>query len=213
MGGQTRRSRLPAIGASASRESGVPSGPRRGRPSKFGRPSQVVALTLPEDVIEALRGFHRDLGWAIVRLVESTNHGPLVRHARRPVALAELVHLPGGRALIVVQPKVFDGLQGVSTIPLADGRAFLALDAGGGLADLELAILDRIDALPEGDAERGVLVEVRTLVRTWRRDPGLSFKTKTVIVVEGSGGQPRHPLSGLRAVGASADAAAGSADP
>src|SRR5437762_3311080 len=43
---------------------------RRGRPSKFGRPSQVVALTLPEEAIQRLRKVHRDLGWAIVKLLD-----------------------------------------------------------------------------------------------------------------------------------------------
>jgi hypothetical protein len=43
---------------------------KRGRPQKFGRPSQVVALTLPEDVLRGLRKIHHDLGWAIVALFE-----------------------------------------------------------------------------------------------------------------------------------------------
>ena len=45
---------------------------RRGRPSKFGRPSQVVALTLPEDVLRGLRKVHSDVGWAIVSLLEKS---------------------------------------------------------------------------------------------------------------------------------------------
>jgi hypothetical protein len=52
-------------------DSGFPSTAKpRGRPSKFGRPSRVVALTLPEDAIDRLRRVHRDLGWAILKLLD-----------------------------------------------------------------------------------------------------------------------------------------------
>ena len=43
---------------------------KRGRPRKFPQPSQVVALTLPEDVVRGLRRVHPDLAWAIVTLFE-----------------------------------------------------------------------------------------------------------------------------------------------
>ncbi len=45
-------------------------GRKRGRPPKFGRPSEVVALTLPEEVVSGLRRLHPDLAWAVVTLVE-----------------------------------------------------------------------------------------------------------------------------------------------
>ena len=61
------------------------------------------------------------------------------------------MQLPGKRALILVKPDVFAGLNGVSVIPLSDGRGFLALDVGRGLADLEVAVVDRLD-----DARPGV---------------------------------------------------------
>jgi hypothetical protein len=174
----------------------------RGRPPKFGRRAQVIALTLPEDVVERLRGIHRDVGWAIVRLVESTWMGrPAARPAPSAAApLAELVHLPGKRALIVVQPQVFKGLRGIATIPLTDGRAFLALDQGNGFADLELAILDRLEGSRAQTPRLGQLQEVRDIVRAWRRDPGLAFRTKSIIVVESVAQAERRPLSALQAV-------------
>ena len=46
---------------------GVTTAPRRGRPPKFGRPAQLVTLTLPEDVISWLSTIDPDLGWAIGR--------------------------------------------------------------------------------------------------------------------------------------------------
>lgn len=170
--------------------------PRRGRPHKFGRPSQVVALTLPDDVLDALRRMHPDPGWAIVQLVE-----PLTQSGRQPVkrapVVAELAHLPGRRALIVVQPQLFSRLTGVSTIPLSDGRAFLAFDQAGGIADLEVAVLDRIEELGASSEERKHLLAVRDIVRNWRRDPCLVFHTKSIIVVEGGAGAERRPLARL----------------
>jgi hypothetical protein len=35
-------------------------------------------------------------------------------------------------------------------------------------------------------------------VRTWRRDPGLAFRVKSIIVVEGVGGLERRPLAALK---------------
>ena len=43
---------------------------RPGRPSKFGRPGRVVAVTLPEDALTALHQVDPDTGWAIVKLLE-----------------------------------------------------------------------------------------------------------------------------------------------
>jgi hypothetical protein len=181
-------------------EAGVPRPARRGRPPKFGRPSQVVALTLPEEVLDALRSLHRDPGWAIVQLVEQNVGDRMQRRPPRgPAALAELVHLPGRHALIVVQPQVFRRLPGVSTIPLADGRAFLAFDQAGGLADLEVAVLDRLELTPARSAERTQLIQVRDIVRSWRRNSALVFRTKSIIVVEGLAGVERRPLATLAA--------------
>jgi hypothetical protein len=93
---QAMRRRTPPPSASgAARASG-----RRGRPSKFGRPSQVVALTLPQEVLAALRSIHRDPAWAIVQLVERllAQGGPS-RRQPAPAPVVELVHLPRSRAM------------------------------------------------------------------------------------------------------------------
>jgi hypothetical protein len=52
-------------------------------------------------------------------------------------------------------------LPGVDAIPLADGRAFLALEPGRGIADLELAILDRLEATAPGTPQRRVLATLQ----------------------------------------------------
>lgn len=151
----------------------------------------MVALTLPEEVLDALRRVHPDPGWAIVQLVEGFLDRDREESPERPdKPPAELVHLPGGRSLIVVDPRLFRGLEGVSTIPLSDGGAFLALDHGG-LADLEVALTDCLETLG-GTPEHDRLCEVRDIVRAWRRDRSLVFRTKSIIVAEGAtGGEPR----------------------
>ncbi|MFP5379666.1 MAG: hypothetical protein ACLGHP_07950, partial [Vicinamibacteria bacterium] len=55
---------------------------RRGRPHKFGRPARLIALTLPEDVIDWLRHVDPDPARAIVELHARSDaraaapHGP-----------------------------------------------------------------------------------------------------------------------------------------
>lgn len=189
--------------ASRAPEAATRQAARRGRPPKFGRPSQLVALTLPEEVLDALGTLHRDPGWAIVQLVEPIlRDSPNRRPPRPPAALVELVHLPGRRSLIVVQPQAFTPLRGVSTIPLADGRAFLAFDHAGGIADLEVAILDQLEVTPARSPERKRLMRVRDIVRAWRHHPGLVFRTRSIIVVEGVGAVARRPLATLETVDA-----------
>jgi hypothetical protein len=155
----------------------------RGRPPKFGRPARVVALTLPEDALQWLQSIHRDLGWAIVSLIDRTR-GTTSPNQDGPRAPAELVQLPGRRALIVVDPACFKGLPGVSTIPLVDGRAFLALANGQGIADLELAVADQLEASTLTAGQREVLQALKAQLRKWRKSRRLTFHSRSIIVVE-----------------------------
>src|SRR5258708_31901683 len=99
---------------------------RRGRPSKFGRPSRVVALTLPEDVIDQLRPVHNDLGWAIGKLLDQSPRaaGPRGDETQPDV---ELVTIAERRGLILVNPEAIRNLPGVNIMPLGGTRAYLAL--------------------------------------------------------------------------------------
>ena len=167
----------------------------RGRPLKFGRPGQSVTLTLPGDVIDWLGTLHDDLAWAIVGLFESRGVQP--RKARLTTAVAELVQLPGRRALILVRPDLLRSVPGISVVPLSDGRAFIALESGGGVADLELAVLDRLDSTGVSVLERSQLLEFRQVIRDWRKQ-GLKFQPRSILVVERqSVAQPARPLSKL----------------
>jgi len=152
---------------------------KRGRPQKFGREAQLISLTLPRDVINWLGSVDDDLGWAIVKTYERAT-----KARKKDVSVAQLVRFPGRRALIQVRADLFRDLPGVSLIPLTEGRAFLALDAGKGVADLELFVLDRIDDQRIEAAERDALVELRALLKQWRQE-GIRFESRAIIVAHG----------------------------
>jgi hypothetical protein len=153
---------------------------KRGRPPKFGRPSEVVALTLPEEVVRGLRTQHPDLAWAIVTMFEKRRPAA----AGEPPRDVELVTIAGRRSLIVVNRAAFKSLPGVQIVPLGAGRAFLALDAGRGMGDLEVAVIDRMESASIGQRERKALAALRAALRTWRHDRALRFRTRTIIMVE-----------------------------
>jgi hypothetical protein len=156
---------------------------RRGRPSKFGRPSRVVALTLPEDAIDRLRRVHRDLGWAIVKLLDKEPPAASTRGADVQPDV-ELVTVADRRSLIVVNREMIRDLPGVNIIPLSGSRAFLALDIDRGMSDLELAVTDRLGDPALDRQERRALDKLRAQLRTWRLDQRLHFHTRAIIVVE-----------------------------
>ena len=52
------------------------------------------------------------------------------------------------------------------------------------MSDLELAVSDRLADPTVGRRERQALATLRTQLATWRRDHGLQFHTRAIIVVE-----------------------------
>lgn len=152
---------------------------KRGRPLKFGRPTKPLSLSLPDDVVDWLTTLDPDPAWAIVGLFEKARQ----RVSAKAGAQAELVQLPGKRGLILVTPDAFDGLEGLSVIRLSDGRGFLALEAGKGYADLELAVADQLDAAGVSPERRKALAAIRQQLREWRQS-GLKFESRSILVVD-----------------------------
>jgi|GEM_PF-1158688 len=155
---------------------------KRGRPTKFGRASRVVALTLPEDVLSTLRHVHPDPARAIVKLVEGsgdTTHG---RPDRKP--LAELVNVGSRRSLIVVDRWAFQNLPAVSLIPISEDRAFLAFEKGKDSGVLELELIDRLEKPAVNRAQHAALKELRTCLRECRLDPAVKFLFKSILILE-----------------------------
>jgi hypothetical protein len=159
---------------------------KRGRPPKFGSPGQVVAITLPEEVVRGLRKVHSDLAWAIVRLFRKRSDRMPPRDSS---ADSELVNVSKGRSLIVVNREVFKELPGIHMIPLHGDRAFLALHRDAGIADLELAVVDRMAHRGIGARERAALADLRGHLRRLRRNPRLRCHVRSIIVVERTRGR------------------------
>jgi hypothetical protein len=157
---------------------------KRGRPPKFGRPGKVVAITLPEEVVSGLRKLHSDLAWAIVTLFNKTASAAALKRPRRNEA--ELVAVGGTRALIVVPRRLFTelNLPGVNILPLHDDRAFLALQPGRGMSDLELTVRDVLTSSAIGRRKAVALRRLLTKLRAWRRDTTLRCEARAIIVLE-----------------------------
>jgi hypothetical protein len=146
-----------------------------------------VSLTLPDDTLKALNRVDPDTGWAIVKLLERAPANGA--DPRDPDV--ELAKIATRRSLIVVSRSVFKSLPGVNLIPLNDTRAFLALETGRGMSDLELAVIDRLSDTAVVGRERTALESLRAQLAAWRRDRGLKFHNRSIIVVEQVNGSGR----------------------
>jgi hypothetical protein len=139
-------------------------------------------------VLTWLTSVHPDPAWAIVTLFGQRQGRRAGRSEPNGSSLpAELISLPGGRRLIVVNPRQLGKLSGVSLIPLPDGRAFLSLDPLKGVADLELAVSDRLEDGGLAALERRGLEVFHRQLRSWRRTPGIRFTNRAIIVAHESG--------------------------
>jgi hypothetical protein len=142
-------------------------------------------MTLPQDVVDWLTTINADPAWAIVSLFER-QHDRRPQTPREPRADVELVSIGPRKSLIVVPHETFGAIQGVSAIPMGAGRAFLALASGKGMADLELAVIDRLEEHGLSDVERRALTSLRRHLREWRQDKTLTCTPRSIIVVERS---------------------------
>jgi hypothetical protein len=156
---------------------------RRGRPRKFSRPSRAVTLTLPDDVIAALRSVDSDLSRAVVRVV-----APLL--GAGPSAATELVRY-GNRAVIVVPwNRALFERAGVELVPFADGRALIAFDDVLSVAQLELRLGDALADSGLTGTDRTVFEELAAILRTARRAGGASVEQRSIIVLRSEPGRP-----------------------
>jgi hypothetical protein len=150
-----------------------------GRPSKYGRASRAVTLTLPEDVIERLSAVNVDLGRAIVALAERPGS---VRAPR--MRLAEVTSY-GNHAVIVVTPvKELRRLPGVQLVPIGNGRALISLEPRYSVPQLELDLRDAIERSDAPPSERRTLIALADILQQSRRSRRITLEERTIIVLE-----------------------------
>ncbi|HEY7568611.1 MAG TPA: hypothetical protein VH762_13630 [Gemmatimonadaceae bacterium] len=138
-------------------------------------------MTLPEDVIAILRARHLDLAKAVVDLVyESIQKSA----PQSPSQTVSLVPVAPRRFLITVDATTVTHLPGCELVPFGSDTALLALESGRGLADLALAVEDRLEEPRIDERERNALASFRTALREWRRDPSLSDEARSIVVLE-----------------------------
>lgn len=151
--------------------------PRRGRPSKFGRPSHPVTVTLPDDVVSAFRAVDPDLSRAIVHISETAGV--------RPSGPAVVLSRYGQSAVIVLTPnRAIEELPGVALVPLPDGRALISLDQGTSIAEFEVLVRDALDSDGHTADERLSLQLVGDLLRSARRSRDVQLSERSIIVFE-----------------------------
>jgi hypothetical protein len=151
----------------------------RGRPRKFGRHAKPVTLTLPDDVIEQLKAIDGDLGRAIVGLVERLRKA--IPRPSPPVEVASY----GSRSVILVKPvPALRKLNGVQLVPVADGRALIALRQPHSISDLELHLLDALENSSLTEPDRDVFEQLSAVLRRARLNHGLTVAERSIIVFE-----------------------------
>jgi hypothetical protein len=160
---------------------------RRGRPRKFAKPSRAITLTLPLDVIAAVRNFDPDLARGIVRLARSlsiSDEGP--RRLSFEGARNKLIVVPPTQALV--------RHAGVRLVPLLDGRAFIAFGNELSVDDLELRLSD---ALQDGElttSDRLLFEELVGLLGEARRGGGrVRIERQAILLIEGRAAKRTAP--------------------
>jgi hypothetical protein len=160
--------------------------PRRGRPLKFGRPAQPVTITLPDDVVAALRSVDSDLSRAIVRIAAPVAVGLV------PYPPAELSHFGRNAVIVVVRSRALERLPGVGLVPLPDGRALISLDGETGIAELDVMVRDALDLNIDSETDRAVLNALRDILRAARRSSQISLRQRSIIVLESRRTRSNH---------------------
>ena len=151
----------------------------RGRPRKFGRRARSVTLTLPDDILERLCAIDTDVGRAIVGLVERVPRK--LRRVRPPAEVATYGH----HAVILVTPvPALKKLPGVQLVPVADGRALIALNQPRSIPQLELDVREMLESRPLTASERRVLESLANILRDARMSHRLTVVERSIIVFE-----------------------------
>lgn len=155
----------------------APDRPRRGRPRKFSRPSRAVTLTLPEDVIAALRAVDTDLSRAVVRIAPRTS-------APRDPEPIEVAAYGEHAVIIVPRNRELAERIGIDLVPLSDGGALISFDRGLSASHLELRLGDALADPSLAPADRTLFEALADILRRARKADGLALRERSIIVLK-----------------------------
>ncbi|MCO5044083.1 MAG: hypothetical protein J5I99_01785 [Verrucomicrobia bacterium] len=137
-----------------------------GRPRKFHEPSHPVTVTLPDRTLNQLASIDHDRARAIVRVTDLA-----LPHDVPPRRLIEVIEVSPGVGILVVPPSRF--LKKIRLLRLAEiapSRFLITIPSGTALAELEVALHDLADVIPEEEArERAIIQELLAMFRRLRR--------------------------------------------
>jgi hypothetical protein len=150
----------------------------RGRPPKFKEPSQRVTLTLPSRLVDLLRTEDQDLSRAVTNELDP--------HPVPRKLIVDVMRVGRRESLIIINPTLLPSLRDCSFIRLAPDRAFIALKPSGTLADLALAVADRLEDADVTRQQKAALRALRRALRTWRLDRKVKVTHKAIVILDGA---------------------------
>jgi len=138
-----------------------------------------VTLTLPYDVIDALREINADLSRAVVDAVQA----PPVENVPRP----ELVTSGASAVIVVPNSQVLKDYTGVELVPISDGRALVSFDSRMSIPHLELRVMDALADATLANHDRTMFAELAQVLRDARHAGGLSVEQHSLAVMRRGG--------------------------
>ncbi|MGE4560279.1 MAG: hypothetical protein AB7E77_08760 [Desulfobulbus sp.] len=137
-----------------------------GRPPKFQEPSTSITLTLPQRILRNLEDIDKDRAKAIVKCVEAVlSLGPEAKNK------VELINISDEAAVLSIGPcRSLEKIPWLHLVEITPSRFLLTVPAGTPMTELEVALLDLIETLPEEQSgDRGALLEIRQQLTLHRR--------------------------------------------
>lgn len=137
-----------------------------GRPPKFAEPTRVVTVTLPESTLRALGEIDQDRARAIVHatniaLAAKDDHGE---------SFIDLVAVNDKSAVITVPfCQALADTKGLTLLRFHPGRYLVMLEPGVSLPEIEVSLLDLVDAQEAGSEDRVLLSQLIERLRAFRR--------------------------------------------
>lgn len=144
-----------------------------GRPPKFLEPSSTLTITLPDRILQELETIESDRAKAIVKCVEA-----VISELPDRAKGFEIVDIAEDHGLLILGPSAaLRTIPWLQMVEIKPARFLISVPAGTGIAELEVAILDLLEALPEEQVqEKAMLTELRHQLALARRQNLMSSR-------------------------------------